>query len=428
MRNANRTILIGVVLLIATVAQAQDWPQWRGPDRDAKASGFEAPKSWPTALSQKWKLTVGEGVATPALVGDKLYVFSRQNNDEVTRCLDAATGKEVWQDKYDSEGATGPAASFSGPRSSPAVADGKVVTLGVRGTLSCLDAATGKKLWRKNDFPGEWPNFFVSSSPLILNGQCIVQAGGRGSGAIVAYDLATGDQKWKWTGDGPAYASPAVMTVGDVKLIIALIEKRIVALDRADGKLGWEAPFAAQGMGAYNAASPVVNGQTLIYSGGGRGTRAVKIEKTADGFSGKELWTNPDMSVQFSTPVLKDGLLYGFTQGNELFCMSAETGKTTWTAPVGQPARGPAPGGGGPPRRGRGGRGRGGYGTLIDAGSVMLALTPGEQLIVFQPTDKAYAEVTKIKVADSATYAYPIPAGNLLIVKDQDSVAALTVE
>lgn len=416
-------------LLLATLAficspcvQAQDWPQWRGADRDAKVSGFDAPKVWPTQLNQKWKVAVGEGVATPALVGDKLFVFSREGNDEVTRCLDAASGKELWQDKYDSQGATGPAASFSGPRSSPAVADGKVVTMGVRGTLSCLDAASGKKLWRKNDFPGEWPNFFVSSSPLILNGLCIAQAGGRGSGAIVAYDLTSGEQKWKWTGDGPGYASPAVMTVGDSKLIIALTEKSVVAINSADGKLAWEAPFAAQGMGAYNAASPVVDGQTLIYSGGGRGTRAVKIEKGADGFTAKELWTNPDMSVQFSTPVLKDGLLYGLTQGNELFCLSAETGKTAWTAPIGQPARNPAPGGG-PPRRGRGG-----YGSIVDAGSVLLSLTPGEQLIAFAPTDKAYAEKAKIKVAESPTYAYPIVSGNRVIIKDQESVTLSTIE
>src|SRR6516162_9540870 len=106
---------------------AQDWPQWRGPNRDAKATGFEAPKSWPKQLTQKWKVPVGDGVATPALVGDKLYVFTREGGDEIIRCLDAVTGKEIWQDKYEAQGATGPAARFPGPRSSPTVADGKVL-------------------------------------------------------------------------------------------------------------------------------------------------------------------------------------------------------------------------------------------------------------------------------------------------------------
>src|SRR5437762_2868606 len=141
-----------LVLAIASCAFAQDWPQWRGPNRDAKAASFKAPKTWPKELTQKWKVAVGEGVATPALVGDKLYVFARQDDKEVTRCLNTTDGKELWSDKYDSLGASGPAQGFSGPRSSPAVASGKVVTLGVRGVLSCLDTTTGQKLWRNDDF------------------------------------------------------------------------------------------------------------------------------------------------------------------------------------------------------------------------------------------------------------------------------------
>src|SRR5216684_1664765 len=157
-KNRIPTIISSCAALLAlTTVLAQDWPQWRGPNRDAKAAGFTAPKTWPKELTQKWKVTVGEGVATPSLVGDKLYVFSRQEGGEIIRCLDTGTGKELWQDKYDAMGATGPASGFSGPRASPTVADGKVVTLGTRGVLSCLDAATGKLVWRKDDFNGAYP-------------------------------------------------------------------------------------------------------------------------------------------------------------------------------------------------------------------------------------------------------------------------------
>src|SRR5689334_9653342 len=107
--------------LAALTAAAADWPQWRGPDRDARAADFQAPAAWPKELTRKWSVPVGDGVATPALVGDRLYVFARQGGDEVTRCLDAATGKEAWQDKYPAKPATGPAGSFPGPRASPAV-------------------------------------------------------------------------------------------------------------------------------------------------------------------------------------------------------------------------------------------------------------------------------------------------------------------
>ena len=278
-------------------------------------------------------------------------------------------------------------------------------------------------LLRKDDFSGAWPKFFTASSPIVTNGLCIAQVGGSGNGGMVAYDLTTGDQKWKWTGDGPAYASPALMTVADTKLILAETEKSIVALQFADGKLAWETPFAAQGM-SYNAATPIVDGQTLIYCGQGRGAKAVKIEKQGEGFAAKELWSNPDNSVQFNTPVLRNGQLIGMSQRGDFFCINAQDGKTAWTAPSTPPVAGTEAAGGG----GRGGRGRGGYGTVVDAGSVLLALTPASELIAFQPSDKAYTELARIKVADTATYAYPVVSGNRIFIQDQASVTLWTIE
>ena len=434
MKNASQILLVisGCVLVSAGCVLAQDWPQWRGPNRDGKAAGFTAPKTWPKELTQKWKVTVGEGVATPSLVGDKLYVFARQEGGEITRCLNAADGKELWKDKYDALGATGPAQGFSGPRSSPTVANGKVFTLGVRGVLSCLNVADGKVLWRKDDFQGAVPRFFASSSPVVADGLCVAQLGGQDKGGMVAYDLSTGGEKWKWAGDSPAYASPVLMTVGGVKLIVAQTETRMVALALPDGKLVWETPFAVQGRG-YNAATPIVDGQTLIYCGSGRGATAVKLEKSGDAFAAKELWKNPDNSVMFNTPVLKSGFLYGLTAGNDVFCLNAQDGKTAWTAPLSPPAPAEAVAEaqpeGGKKRGGRGGGGgRGGYGSIVDAGSVLFALTPASELIAFQPDQKAYAELARIKVAGSATHAYPVVSGNRIFIKDQDSVTLWTIQ
>jgi outer membrane protein assembly factor BamB len=403
----NRTItaVAGLLAISASCALAQDWPQWRGPNRDAKASGFTAPQTWPKELTQKWKVSVGLGDATPALVGNKLYVFARQDADEVIRCLDAANGKELWQEKYAAQAASGPAAQHSGPRSSPAVADGKVVTIGVGGVLSCVDAASGKMLWRKDDFSGAWPKFFTASSPIVTGGLCIAQLGSESNGGIVAYDLATGDQKWKWTGDGTAYASPDLLTVEGTKMVVTLTAKKIVGLGVADGKLLWEAPFPVQGMN-YNAATPIVEGQTVIFAGAGRGTKAVKIEKTADGFAAKELWSNPDNGVQFNSPVLKGGQIYGLSQKSVIFCHDAKDGKTLWTAEVG---------------------GRG-FGSIVDAGSVLLALTPKGELLVFEPSDKEYKKLALYKVADSETYAYPVPAGKGVFVKEKDSLSLWNID
>jgi outer membrane protein assembly factor BamB len=421
MKNAIATVgvIVGCVVLPCTSGvSAQDWPQWRGSNRDARTTGFKVPVTFPKDLTEKWKVTVGTGAATPALVGDRLYIFSRQGGDEVIRCLDAATGKEFWQEKYATRPAAGPASSHPGPRSSPTVAEGKVVTFGVRGILSCFDAATGKPLWRKDAFRGAWPKFFTSSSPIIVGGLCIAQVGGPDKGALVAYDLATGEQKWKWNGDSPAYASPVLLKADGTSLIIAETERQIVAVTTADGKLVWEAPFATQPM-SYNAATPIVAGQTLIYGGGDRGTRAVKIEKEGDRFVAKELWNNKETSIQFNTPVLTEGFLFGLSQRDEFFCMSAQDGKTLWTAPAGQTA--------GTSGGGRGGLMGGGYGSIVDAGSVLVALTPSAQLIFFQPSGKAYTELARYKVANTRTYAYPVVAGNRIFIKDQDSVTLWTI-
>ena len=409
MKNANRLVgvmLGGVILVGATCALAQDWPQWRGVNRDGKVAGFTAPQKWPTALAQKWKVTVGTGDATPALVGDKLYVFARQGEDEVTLCLNAADGKELWRDKYAAQAVTGAAARHPGPRSSPAAADGKVVTLGVGGILSCLDAATGKVVWRKDEFSKAVPQFFTGMSPILVDGVCIAHLGGKDNGAILAFDLATGNPKWKWTGDGPAYASPVLATVDGTKQIVVQTEKNVVGVAAADGKLLWQVASQPQGR-FYNAATPIVDGQTVIYTGQGKGTKAVKIEKQGDGFAAKELWSNADLGTGFNTPVLKDGMLFGLSDKGNLFGMNAKTGQAAWTDPT---------------RRG------GNFAAVLDAGSCLLALPSNSELIAFKPGDKQYEELARIKVADTPTYAHPVIAGNRIFVRDQDALALWMIE
>ena len=390
---------------------AADWPQWRGPNRDAKVTGFEAPATWPKELTKKWKVTIGDGVATPALVGDKLYTFSRQGGNEIIRCLNAATGKELWQDKYPAEPATGAAGGFPGPRASPAVADGKVVTFGVDSALSCYDAASGSKVWRKDSL-GDPPQFFVASSPIIAGGGAagerlvIAEYGGGGGGGIVAYDLATGKRKWVWDGDGAAYASPELVTAGDTKAILAETAGNIVAVNLADGKLLWKTPFNSR----YNAATPVVDGTTVFYSGPAKGMTAVAVEKSADGLAAKELWSNGRTAVQFNSPVVKNGLMYGIATGGKLFCLDAKSGTTNWTADLKAAGR------------------YADYGSVVDAGAVLFALNPSGELVVFAPDGKEFKKVASYKVADGSTFAYPVIADKRIFIKDKNDVTLWTIE
>jgi outer membrane protein assembly factor BamB len=462
-------------VLLTTAVFAEDWPQWRGPNRDGKVTGFTPPATWPKALAQKWKITVGDGDATPALVGDRIYVFTRQGADEVLTCLNAADGKDIWKKSYPATATvTGPAQGHPGPRSSPAVANGKVVTLGVAGILTCWNASNGDVIWKKTE-PKGTPGFFTASSPLIVDGLVIAQLGGHpagmmggpggggrrggpggpgggpgggrgtpppiqqerpgragppgdraeanaggGTGAIMAFELASGNEKWKWTGESPSYSSPIVATIAEVKQIIAPTERSVVSVSIADGKLLWQVPSQPQRM-TYNAPTPIVEGDMVFITGYGGGTRAVKISKQGDIFSANEAWNNSELGTTFNTPVLKDGYLYGLSSNGALFCINAKDGKTAWTGPQ-MGAGGGGGGGGGRMMRAPN------FGAIVDAGSVLIALPSSSELIAFKPSEKAYEEVARIKVSDSQTYTYPVLSGNKVIVKDQQSVAMLAIE
>lgn len=429
------TGLLSVACMMSTAtAEPGDWSQWMGANRDAKVTGFVAPSRWPKELKKQWSTTIGNGVATPSLVGNRLYVFARQGDNEVTRCLDAETGKEIWQDKYAAESARGPSGGFPGPRSSPTVADGRVIVYGVSGKLSCLDAASGKVLWR-NDEPesNSLPRFYTSSSPIVIAGLCIAQRGGEDNGSTVAYNLADGIPKWTWKGPGTAYASPMLLKVGGTDAVVMETDESIVALNAMDGKLLWETPYVVSGRG-YNAATPIVDGQTMIITGSNRGAKAMAIEVDSSKLAAKELWSNSDSSVQYNTPVLKNGKLFGLSASDVLFCIDTKSGKTTWSAPVNEAAQAapPPPADGGKGKQGgkggRGGGGRAGYGSIVDAGAVLFTLTPAGELGVIEPNGEKLVRLAKYKVADGQTYAYPVIAGKRIYIKDGESVTLYTLE
>jgi outer membrane protein assembly factor BamB len=398
----------GALLLSACGVGAQDWPQWRGPNRDNKVTGFTAPQTWPKELAQKWKVSVGVGEASPVLAGGKVYVFTRQGGDEVTLCLDAGSGKELWKDKYAAATVTRPAAAYPGPRSTPAVGEGKVCTLGVGGEVSCLDAATGKLVWRHKT---KAPQFNTSTSPLIVDGKCVVYGN-----ALTAYDLASGESKWEWSGTDTPYGSPVLMTVDGTKQIVTPTVGILAGVSLADGKPLWQFKFGGtmpKSDYQNSFSTPIIDGQAVIYSSvptrAKAGTTiALKIEKKGDSFTATELWKKDLASHQYHTPVLKDGLLFGVSISRNFFCMDAKTGEQLWIDKSAQ---------------------RGQCGSILDAGPVLLALTSDRQLLALKPSNKEYAELAKYQVADEETWCVPIVSGNRIFVKDRKgSLTQWTIE
>ncbi len=403
-----RFFLLSVLILSMSMwtSQAQDWPQWRGINRDGKVTGFKVPQTWPQQFNQTWKVTVGLGDATPALVNNKLYVFTRQGDNEMLQCLDASTGKQVWKSvAYTTVAVTGPPSSHPGPRSSPSVADGKVVTLGVGGDIACFDAATGKLLWRNEEFKGAVPQFFTGMSPLISSGICYAHLGGPQRGQFVAFDLSTGAVKWKVEGESPAYGSPVLITINGSKQIVFQAQTKLVSFNLADGKQLWEFATPVGTGRVNNATSPVVDQNKIYYTGLSNGFNAIEIKKNGDSFAVNKLWSNPDFSTGFSTPLLKDGFLYGLSNQNRLFCINASTGQTAWKdVNVLQ-----------------------NFGSIVDAGSVIIVLTSNSNFVVLKPDGQKYNQVTLIKLTESSIYAHPILSGNRIFIKDNESLTLFTL-
>ena len=350
-------------------------------------------------------MTVGLGDASPVIAGGKIYAFARQGDNELVVCLDTENGKEIWKYQYPAISITGPAGSHPGPRSTPVVGEGKIVTLGVGGVISCLDASNGKLIWKNEEFTKDLPPFFTGLSPLIFNGMCFVHLGGKESGELIAFDLLTGKQNWQAPGDAPSYASLTIMTIEGKKQLVDLTAKNLQGINPESGKILWQFPVSTE-FRFYNSATPVIDGQKVILTGQGQGTKAVKIQKQGDQYVVKELWKNGELGTKWNTPVLKDGFLYGLSDGRKLFCMNATTGQTAWVDS----------------------KLHNDFGTIVDAGSLIIALPQTSNLVVFKPDEKGYSEVALIKVSESPTYSYPILSGNDVCIKDQESLTMMTVK
>ncbi len=386
-----------------------DWPQWRGPQRDGVAAAAELPPVLPEELIELWSADVGEGHASPVVAGETVYVRARVGEEEVVRALALADGAEIWRWSVTTPYTRNPAA-FShgrGPRSTPVVAGRSVCSLGVTGLLSCLDRETGQLRWERDfasRFDRTWPEFGTATSPAVVGDRLVAHVGGKKSGALIAFDLETGAEQWSWSGDAPAYASPVLATLDGVTQVVTQSREHVVAVDADSGALLWKMPFETAWQ--QNSVTPLVAGDRIVISGLDRGVTALDPRRDVRGNWVLTIaWRNDEVPMYMSSPVTRDGLLFGMTdkRKGQLFCLDLATGKLRWTS------------------EGREGENA----ALILAGNRLFVQTTEAELLVGAAGADGWRPEARYTIAGSPTWAHPALVGGRVVVKDKTRVRVL---
>jgi outer membrane protein assembly factor BamB len=397
-------LLLATAVTLPNDARAGEWPQWRGPSRDGIAAA-PAPASWPEKLERSWSVEVGEGHSSPVVSGERVFAFARRGEEEVLAAFDLATGKELWKSAYVAPYTMNSAAipHGKGPKSTPAVAAGAICSLGIAGTLSCLDAESGAAHFRhdlRQRFRTTSPEYGAATSPLLLDGLLVVFVGGPEGGSLSAFEIDDGSEVWSWSGDGPAYASPILAELDGVRQVITQSQTRLVSVEATTGKLLWSVPFTTEY--DQNSVSPVQAGRRIVFSGLDRGIFALAPRKSGDDWSAPELWNNRELPLFLSTPVVKGDLLFGLShrRRGQIFCLDVRNGVPRWTS------------------EGRDGENA----ALVLAGEFLLVLDDGGELRVLSANGDGMTTVARYTVADSATWAHPAFLGDRLLVKDRSSL------
>ena len=411
MVSTHRT-MAGIAVLAAWVAvvpgaAGQDWPQWRGPNRDGAATSFREPAAWPDALTEHWKVDVGLGYATPLLVGDRIYTYTRQNEDEVLMALDAGSGDVIWRTSYPARFVMSPATRRHGPgpKSTPTFADNRLFTLGMSGIVTAFDADTGRQLWQAPAPPTQ-PLYHTGMSPVVDGDLVIVHVGGHDEGALTAFDVATGNVRWSWDGDGPAYGSPVIVELGATRQVVTFTQDNLVGVSVARGALLWRRPFTTPS--TTTAQTPILYRNTLIETGHANGVTAFRVVRQGDEWTTENVWHTDDVSLHMTNAIAIDGVLFGLSHLNrgQYFGLDLDTGQVLWRSE---------------PRQAE-------HAALVRAGDTIFSLEDDAELVIVRSSRIGFEPLERYEVAASSTWAQPTISGNRVFVKDVSSLTLWTVD
>ncbi len=402
--------LLSILFVATTVANAQEWTQWRGPARDGSVVSKYAPATWPESLKQSWRVEIGEGYSSPVVADGKVFVHGRRDPEEIVAGINLTDGKVLWQQKYQAEFKKNQyaVAMAKGPNATPLVVGSRLFTLGVTGILNAWDTATGKQLWTR-DFSKsiDTTKLFcgTAASPLLVNGRLVVQIGSDiHGGQVLGLNPATGATEWEWRGLGPGYASPVLVDLKGSRQIVAMTEGSIVGLDGKTGKELWSVPFPDEWH--ENISTPLWTGAQLIVSGPRQGTHAYTLAQTAGKWQATEIWKNADIAIYMSSPVFGDGLIYGHSskRKGQFFAIDGKTGALRWAT------------------EGREGE----HASVLLTPAHIVFLTNGADLIVAKRGTPAFTLERRYEVAKASTFANPVILGTNILVRDATGLMLLT--
>jgi outer membrane protein assembly factor BamB len=328
---AFRAMLLGLSA-VATV-QANDWPQWRGPNREAVSPETGLLKDWPAGGPLlAWKATgVGTGYSTVSVAQGRIFTVGDKGKESFVVALNAADGKEIWSARLGKAGAPG-WGGFEGPRSTPTVDEELAFAVGQWGEFVCLDAATGKERWRKDfarDFDAPRPEWGWAESPLVDGDKVVFTPGGK-DGAVVALNKRTGAPVWRSTEftDAAHYASLIVAEIGGVRQYIQLTAQSVAGIAASDGKLLWRAP--RKGATAVIPTPIYHDGLVYVTSGYGAGCNLFRITAAGGKFTATQVYANKVIVNHHGGVVRVGAHVYGHSDSKGWTCQELKTGKEIW--------------------------------------------------------------------------------------------------
>jgi outer membrane protein assembly factor BamB len=333
-----------LVAIIFSLARADDWPQWGGPQRDLNwretgiVEKLPAVDSQTGMLPRVWTAKIGDGYAGPAVADGRVFVMDRieEQNLERVLCFDAASGKEIWKHPYEAPYTI----SYPlGPRATPTVDGERVYALGAVGNLLCFDAASGNVIWQKHlptNFGTKLPVWGMAGAPLVDGEQLIVLAGGKPNALVVSLDKNTGEERWrKLDGKEPGYCAPVIVEFGGQRQLIVWHPEAVVSLNPASGDVLWTQPFEVQA--GLTIPTPRKLGERLFVTSFYNGP--LMIDLGADGKSPNVLWRsargnneikNDSLHAIMCTPVVTEQNIFGVGSYGEMRCLDTADGHIKW--------------------------------------------------------------------------------------------------